>query len=74
MKPFNYTDERGVKHVYPSFVSRWCDAHQQECSPWTPVTAAQLVEMAARDETLPDGAFVALRRAVAGEPITEQGD
>ncbi len=67
MKPFNYTDERGVKHVYPSFVSRWCDVHERECSPWTPVTADHLLEMAAKDETLGDGAFAKLRPAVDGD-------
>jgi hypothetical protein len=73
-EPYRYTDEHGIEHVYPSFVSRWCDAHERECSPWKPVTAAQLLERAARDETLPDGPFVAVRRAVDGETITEQGD
>ncbi len=73
-EPYRYIDEHGVEHVYRSFLNRYCDVHGRECSPWTSVSATDLLERAAKDEPLGDGAFVRLRRAVDNEPITSEGE
>lgn len=66
--PVHRADERGIAHTHPRFVSWYCSVHDRVCSPFTPITVEQLLTMAAKDETLDDGAFVRLRRAVSGDP------
>jgi len=57
-------------HHYPA-CNWYCDVHRRECSPsWTPITVDELLTMAARDESLPDGAFAVLAQALEGREIT----
>lgn len=50
----------GVGHIYTGLCSWLCDVHGQVCSPFKPVSLDAVLTHAAKDESLPDGAFVAL--------------
>ena len=60
-------------HTWPNWGSWWCDTHQQVCNPWKPITVADLLAMAAADDSLDDGAFVALSRAARGDDPADTG-
>ena len=61
---FAYTDERGVEHFYPKLFGWHCNIHNQVCDPFKRVTEAELLDRAAKDPSLNDGAFVGVARAV----------
>ncbi len=60
----------GVTHRFTSGLFSWhCDIHKRVCSPGTPVIDGDLLQLAARDASLDDAAFVVLARTVEGHPI-----
>lgn len=62
----DYTDPvSGITH---RFEGLWyCSIHEQECNPWPPMTTEWLLEKAALDGSLSDGAFVVVSRVLRGD-------
>lgn len=70
-KPRHYHDSlTGLDHRYDQMFSWHCSIHDRRCDPFKPVTAQQIRELAARDKSLGDGAFVALSQALRGDEVT----
>lgn len=55
-------------HVYTA-AGWWCEVHNRGCAPFKPVTMADVVERAAKDESLDDGAFSVLSRVLRGDKL-----
>lgn len=68
----DYTDSlTGQTHRFDGPLCSWyCSIHDRVCNPWPTVTVEQVLRTAARDGSLPDGAFVAVSRALRGEDPT----
>lgn len=66
---YDWTDERGVAHHYRKVFGWHCSIHNQVCSPFTPVTADDILRRAAADPAVSDDVFVVLRQAAEGRPI-----
>lgn len=72
MSAYLYTDEHGIGHVYPDLIAGYrCTVHGRVCSPYTPVTVADVLARAAKDEKLGDGVFAYVAQAV--EDRLEEG-
>jgi hypothetical protein len=54
----------GLDHRYERFLSHHCSIHDQVCNPYYTVTPDIIRNLAARDETLSDGAYVAVSEAL----------
>ena len=56
-----YTEANGHKWIWGSW---HCYTHNRRCDPWVPVTADDILAMAAKDEKLEDGAFIEISKAL----------
>lgn len=74
MSDFNYryTDERGVEHFYPKLFGWHCNIHGRVCDPFRRITEAEVLVRAAKDQSLSDGVFVHVARAVENR-LSEEG-
>lgn len=57
----------GLDHRYEGLCSWHCSIHGRVCDPFYPVTAGHIRELAARDSSLSDGAYVAVSEALRGD-------
>ena len=56
-----YTEANGHKWRWGSW---HCYAHNRRCDPLAPVTADDILTLAAKDEKLEDGAFIEISKAL----------